>query len=253
MEQLQHFAPSAIEQQVEMTQEQYTAAVKHAADQIQSGINGVWGLGQRAVRMAYGASPHALAFVMILLNNLPQDAARQTHDWLKKAGITVNRPTAGSKMYWLTSTVRTIDGNEVELITTKKPGDEGFGLAKEKALAYVKTTPPMAIERKEGKAKSVKVLEGFARNRARDAVVATQKRLVKTDPDAARELNEFITHVDNEVSCLYDANGLRQSLAKVELTVANRAIEAMNEGRIDAETLLKVLSGDYKIVLEANE
>jgi hypothetical protein len=192
---------------------------------------------------------------MVLLNNLPQDAARQTHDWLKRAGLTVNRPMTGSKMYWLSAVQKevVIDGEKVvvDFITTKKPGEDGYGLAMEKALAFVKTTPPMAIERKEGKPKAQKVLEGPAKNRAREAIVSTMKRLQKKDVEAAREINELINTIDDHELCLYDELGTRQKLAKVEYKVANTAIEAMNDGRIDAETLLKVLSGEYKVVLEA--
>jgi hypothetical protein len=252
MEQLmQPLAPTQVEQEVVMSVEAYTEAVKAAAIQLSAGINAVWTLGQRAVKMAYGGSEYAHDYVLALLNNLPQDAARQTHDWLKKSGITVNRPLTGSKLYWLSYKEDVIGDKTVKLITAKKPGEDGFGYAKEKAILYVKTTPPMALERKEAKARAVTTIDKSvpAKNRAREAIVAAMKRTQKKDPDAAREINDLITSVDDQRSCLYDAHGLRQKLADVELKVANRAIEAMNNGVIDAETILKVLSGDYKVTL----
>lgn len=252
MENLINMEAPAVVQEQAMSVEAFTEAVKAAATQLQAGINAVWVLGQRAVRMAYGGSEYAHDYVLALLNNLPQDAARQTHDWLKKAGITVNRPMVGSKLYWLSATDAVIDDKPVRLIIVKKPGDDGFGYAKEKALLYVKTTPPMAIERKEAKPKAPTVVDKSvpAKNRAREAIVKAMQRTQKKDPDAAREINDLINTVDAQQSCLYDAHGMRQKLADVELKVANRAVEAMNNGVIDAETILKVLSGDYKVVLE---
>lgn len=248
---LQLIAPTQQTVEVEMTVEQYTAAVQRAAASIQSGINQVWTLGQKAVRMAYGASPYAAKFIEVLINELPKSAQAPTYDWLKKAGIEINRPLPGSKLYYCGGREAEIDGKTVQLITTKKPGEDGFGLAKERALEYVKTRPPMAIEKKEAKVKPVKVIEGPVKNRVRDALVRTMKRVQKDgDADAAREINDLITTTDANESCLYDANGLRQKLEKIELKVAHKAIEAINEGTVDAETILKVLSGDYKVVLE---
>lgn len=248
MEQLINLqSPSVLEQRVEMSVAEYTEAVKRAAGHFETGINMVWQLGTRAVKMAYGGSKYAPDFVAALLNNLPQDAARQTFDWLKKAGINVNRPQLGSKLYWLS-----ISGTEeAPIITARIPGSEGYGLVMEKALHYVKTTPPIAMERREGKgAKAVKVLSGPAKNRANEAIIKAMKRLQKDDPDAAREVNDWLTTIDAQQSCLYDASGTRQKLADVELKVANEAISAINNGVIDADTILKVLSGNYKVVLE---
>lgn len=253
MENLQQLAPEplpAIVSEQEMTLEQFTARVQVAATKIQSGINDLWGLGQKAVKMAYGASPFAAKFIEVLINELPKSAQAPTFDWLKKAGIEINRPLPGSKLYYCSGAEREIDGKVVQLVTTKKPGQDGFGLAKERAIEYVKTRPPMAIDKKEAKVKPVKVIEGPVRNRVRDAMVKLVKRTQKDDPEAAREINDLISTVDNLESCLYDANGLRQKLEKVELKVATKAVEALNEGVIDAETILKVLSGEYKVVLE---
>jgi hypothetical protein len=244
MENLINNVPPVIEQQVEMSVEQYTAAVQAAATQLQAGTNAVWQLGIRAVKMAYGGSQYAHDFVLALLNNLPQDAARQTHDWLKKAGITVNRPMSGSKLYWLSSVDRDMDGLTIKFITAKKPGEDGYGLTMEKAVHYVKTTPPMALERKEGKPKAVKVLVGAAKNRAREAVVSTMKRLQKTDLDAARELNEFVTTMDNTVSAFYNANGLRQALDVKETLLVERLLSTLAKGDYDA-----ILAGEAEITL----
>lgn len=243
----------AIVVEVEMSVEAYTAAVQRAATQIQSGINAVWGLGQKAVKMAYGCSPFAGKFVEILINELPKSAQAPTYDWLKKAGIEINRPLPGSKLYYCGGTESVIDGKPVTLITTKKPGQDGFGLAKERAIEYVRTRPPMAIEKKEAKVKPVKVIEGPVKNRVRDALVKTMKRVQKDDAEAAREINELITNTDLMESCIYDANGMRQKLEKIELKAALKVVEALNEGAIDAETLLKVLSGDHKVVLEERD
>jgi hypothetical protein len=250
---LQLIAPASVTVEAEMSVEQFTAAVRRAADSIQTGINGVWTLGQRAVKMAYGCSPYAAKFIEVLINELPKSAQPPTFDWLKKAGIVINKPLPGSKLYYCGGVERVMveGGDAVQLVTVKKPGDDGFGIAKERAIEYVKTRPPMAIEKKEAKVKPVKVIEGPVKNRVRDALVRTMKRVQKDgDADAAREINDLITTTDANESCLYDANGMRQKLEKVELKVASKAIEAINEGTIDAETILKVLSGDYKIVLE---
>lgn len=248
---LQLIAPTQQTVEAEMTVEQFTAAVQRAAAQIQSGINAVWTLGQKAVKMAYGCSPFAAQFIEVLINELPKSAQAPTFDWLKKAGITINRPLPGSKLYYCSRTDAKVDDRDVHLVTVKKPGQDGFGLAKERAIEYVKTRPPMAIEKKEAKVKPVKVIEGPVKNRVRDVLVKAMKRVQKDgDAEAAREINDLITTTDANESCLYDANGLRQKLEKVELKVASKAIEAINEGVIDAETILKVLSGDYKVVLE---
>jgi hypothetical protein len=255
MENLINDAPTALVQEQVMSVEAFREAVKAAAIQLQSGINAVWNLGSRAVQMAYGGSQYAHDYVEALLNNLPADAARQTHDWLKKAGIAVNRPLSGSKLYWL-SFKELVDPNgiakPVKLITVKKPGEDGFGFAKEKALLYVKTTPPMAMERKDAKPKAPTTIDKSvpAKNRAREVLVATMKRVQKKDAEAAREINELINTADNQQSCFYDGLGYRQVLDKAELKVVNRAIEAMGNGVIDAEIILKVLSGDFKVVLE---
>jgi hypothetical protein len=247
MEQLINGTPVHAEVQAEISIEAFTAQVQAAATQLQAGINSVWLLGQRAVKAAYGCSPFAHDMVLALLNNLPQDAARQTHDWLKKAGILVNRPMTGSKLYWLSAVEKELDGQMVKVVTVKKPGEDGYGLASEKAQHYVKTTPPMALERKEGKPKAVKVLEGPAKNRAREAIVAAMKRTQKKDPDAAREINEIINTVDAQQSCIYDAFGQRIKLEKVELKVLDAILGAMNEGKVNAETLLKIASGEYEL------
>ena len=253
MENLINSTPPAIEAQAEMSVEAFTAQVKQAAISLQSGINAVWMLGQRAVKSAYGCSPFAYDMVLALLNNLPHDAARQTHDWLKKAGITVNRPMTGSKLYWLSAAEKELDGAMVKIITLKKPGEEGYGYASEKAQLFVKTTPPMAMERKEGKPKAPTTIDKSipAKNRARELIVSAMKRAQKKDADAAREINEIINTVDAQQSCIYDAGGQRIALQPVELKVADTILSAMNEGRIDAETLLKIASGEYKVVLEA--
>lgn len=241
--------PALIAEQ-EMTVEQFKAAVSRAATQIQTGINAVWGLGIKAVKMAYGGSQYSHDYVEALLNGLPSDAARQTHDWLKKAGITVNRPVAGSKLYWLSFSTKKVGDDEVKFITSKKPGDEGYGLTMEKAIEFVKTRPPMAIERREAKPKGVKTLTGAAKNRAREAMVKTMKRLQKDDLEAARELNEIITTVDNTVNAFYDVNGLRQSLDAHEEVLVRKVLSSVAMKSIDAETILKVLSGEYKLILE---
>lgn len=242
----------AIVAEQEMTLEQFKARVAQAAVQIQTGINAIWGLGIKAVKMAYGGSGYAKPFVEALLNDLPADAARQTFDWLKKAGITVNRPNPGSTLYWCSTVEKKVGDTMVEFITTKKPGEDGYGLAMEKAIEFVKTRPPMAIAKKEAKPKPVKVLTGAARNRAREAMVKTMKRLQKDDLEAARELNEIITTVDNTVSAFYDVNGLRQSLDNHEEVLVRKVLASVAMKSIDAETVLKVLSGEYKVVLEEN-
>jgi hypothetical protein len=248
---LQQIAPTAQIAEVEMSVEAYTAAVIAAANAIQTGINGIWTLGQRAVKAAYGGSVHAPAMVLALLNNLPADAARQTFDWLKKAGLTVNRPQVGSTLYWLSTKPAKVNDVDVELITAKKPGDEGFGLAKEKAIEYVKTTPPMALVRKETKARAPKVLVGAAKNRAREAVVKTLKRLQKEDPDAARELNDFVSTVDDLNSCLYDAQGQRMKLEATEMLLVRRLLKVIDEQSVPIATLDAVLSGDVEIEIKA--
>lgn len=253
MENLINNAPIAIVQEQEMSVEAFTMAVKAAAVQLQSGINAVWMLGQRAVKMAYGGSEYAHDYVLALLNELPQDAARQTHDWLKKAGIAVNRPLTGSKLYWLSAVEKELDGKTIKFITAKKPGDDGFGYAKEKALLYVKTTPPMAIERREAKPKAPTTVDKSvpAKNRAREALVAAMKRVQKKDAEAAREINEIINTVDATQSCLYTAAGSRIKLEASELLVLDSLLTAMNEGRVKADDLLKVASGEYELNVAA--
>jgi hypothetical protein len=249
MDQLMQPNPPAIVAESEMTLGAYTEAVKAAATQLQAGINAVWQLGTRAVKMAYGGSPYALQFAMALLNNLPADAARQTHDWLKKAGIAVNRPLAGSKMYWVSAVEKEVDGQPVSFITVKKPGDDGFGYAKEKALLYVKTTPPMAIERKDAKPKAPTTVDKSVpvKNRAREVMVAAMKRAQKKDPDAAREINEIINTVDSTQSCFFNDHGERVKLEPIELKVLDAVLKAMNEGTVNADALLKVASGEYEL------
>lgn len=249
MENLMQPTPPAIVAEAPMTVEQFTEAVKHAATQLQSGIMQVWQLGQRAVKMAYGGSEYAEGYTLALLNNLPADAARQTHDWLKRAGINVNRPIVGSKLYWLSGTTRKIDGKDVVLITAKKPGEEGYGLTAEKALLFVKTTPPMAIERKEGKAKTARVPEGLIKDRARDAVVKTQKRLTKTDADAAKFLNDFISTMDDRVGVFYDDLGQRQKLDTPEVKLVQALLKGIATKSIPLTTLQLILSGDVDLVV----
>lgn len=246
---LMQLNPPTIEAEAAMSVEAFTEAVKAAAIQLSAGINAVWVLGTRAVKMAYGGSEYAHDFVEALLNNLPQDAARQTHDWLKKAGITVNRPLTGSKLYWLSSVDKELDGKTIKFITAKKPGDDGFGYVKEKALLYVKTTPPMALERKEGKPKAPTAVDKSipAKNRAREVIVAAMKRTQKKDAEAAREINDLITQVDGQQSCMFNDHGERVKLEAVELKVLGAVLKAMNEGTINAETLLKVASGEYEL------
>lgn len=246
---LQLMQPTAVVAEAEMTLEQFQSQVQVAATRIQSGINMIWDLGQRAVRMAYGASPHAAAFVLCLLNDLPADAARQTHDWLKKAGITVNRPMPNSKLYWLSDVERKIDGKDVKLITSKKPGEDGFGFAKEKALLYVKTTPPMAIEKKDAKPKGVKVLEGLAADRARKALEKTHDRLKKDDPIAANILNDAIGLMGDMKSAFYDATGQRQALDEKEVKLVDSVMRCIANNDANLDTLLKVLSGEYEVAL----
>jgi hypothetical protein len=253
MENLMQPNPPAIVQEQVMSVEAFTEAVKAAAIQLHSGINAVWMLGQRAVKMAYGGSEYAHDYVLALLNELPQDAARQTHDWLKKAGIAVNRPLTGSKLYWLSAVDAVIDDKAVKLITVKKPGEDGFGYAKEKALLYVKTTPPMAIERKDAKPKQPTVVDKSvpAKNRAREVIVAAMKRVQKKDAEAAREINELINTADAMQSCIYNDHGERVKLEPVELKVLDAVLRAMNEGTIKADDLLKVASGEYEFNVTA--
>jgi hypothetical protein len=253
MENLMQPNPPAIVQEQVMSVEAFTEAVKAAAIQLHAGINAVWMLGQRAVRMAYGGSEYAHDYVLALLNELPQDAARQTHDWLKKAGIAVNRPLTGSKLYWLSATDASVDDKAVKLITVKKPGEDGFGYAKEKALLYVKTTPPMAIERKDAKPKQPTVVDKSvpAKNRAREVIVAAMKRVQKKDAEAAREINELINTADAMQSCIYNDHGERVKLEAVELKVLDAVLRAMNEGTIKADDLLKVASGEYELNVPA--
>jgi hypothetical protein len=253
MENLMQPNPPAIVQEQVMSVEAFTEAVKAAAIQLHSGINAVWMLGQRAVKMAYGGSEYAHDYVLALLNELPQDAARQTHDWLKKAGIAVNRPLTGSKLYWLSAVDAVIDDKAVKLITVKKPGEDGFGYAKEKALLYVKTTPPMAIERKDAKPKQPTVVDKSvpAKNRAREVIVAAMKRVQKKDAEAAREINELINTADAMQSCIYNDHGERVKLEPVELKVLDAVLRAMNEGIVKADDLLKVASGEYELNVPA--
>lgn len=245
---LQLMQPTAIVAEAEMTLEQFKAQVQQAATQIQSGIFRVWDLGQRAVRMAYGASPYAHDFMLCLLNDLPADAARQTHDWLKKAGIAVNRPMPNSKLYWLSGTERKIDGKDVTLITTKKPGEDGFGLAKEKALLYVKTTPPMAIEKKDAKPKGIKVLEGAAKDRARKALEGAKKRLDKDDPQAAAVLNDLLADVGEKQAAFYDENGLRMRLDEAECKLIRDVLAARDNAEV-REMIRKVATGEYEVTV----
>lgn len=245
--------PPAIVQEQVMSVEAFTMAVRAAATQLQSGINAVWNLGTRAVQMAYGGSEYAHDYVVALLNELPADAARQTHDWLKKAGITVNRPLSGSKLYWLSAVEKELDGKTIKFITAKKPGDDGFGFAKEKALLYVKMTPPMAIEKKDAKPKAPTTIDKSvpAKNRARDAIVSAMKRVQKKDAEAAREINELINVADNLQSCIYNDHGERVKLEPTELKVLDALLRAMNEGTVKADDLLKVASGEYELNVTA--
>lgn len=249
MENLQQVAPTSVVAEAEMSVEAFTAAVQAAATQLQAGINAVWTLGGRAVRMAYGGSPHAEKFVEVLLNELPADAARQTYDWLKKAGLAVNRPITGSKLYWLSSVESVINGQTVALITAKKPGEDGFGYAKEKALLYVKTTPPMKLERKEAKAKAPKVVNKAipARQRAIEAASKTRQRLQKDDPEAAAELNELVTMAAETFSAFYDENGRRMRISEAECEMIRELLNR-RDSEEDREMIRKVISGEYEVV-----
>lgn len=159
----------------------------------------LWKIGQQCVYKAYSSADGGQAFVQYALDTLPEFARKALVVYFKKAGILVNAPVQGSKRYTIPN----------KCVLDPKH--------QSKAFEFVRTTPVMAIEQREGKkAKAPKVLAGTAFERAREALEKAHKSLIermkKDDPDAAALVNNLLVEVQENV--YFDNRGRRNVVSK---------------------------------------
>jgi hypothetical protein len=179
----------------------------------------LWKVGQQAVYKAYSSADGGQAFVQYALDTLPEFSRKALVVYFKKAGLLVNAPAQGSKRY------------TVPAKCVLDPKHQA------KAFEFVRTTPVLSIEQREGKkAKAPKVLTGTAFERAKEALSKAHKslieRLKKDDPEAGALVNNLL--VETQENVYFDAKGRRNALSKdqvelIELILSGEADVTVSE------------------------
>lgn len=111
--------------------------------------------------------------VVYLMANAPKFAQSALYTWFKRMGVNIDRPSAGSKTFY------------VQGVVDKT--------AQARMLEKAKKTPVLVTEVKEPRAKKPVELVGKPEDRAAKALAALIVRLKDKDPEAAAVLNDRMT------------------------------------------------------------
>lgn len=155
-------------------------------------------VGQYAVKAAYANGD--LDPSQYLMDNLPKYMQNAMFSWLKRAGLDIAKPEAGSARYTV-----------IQVIDQKRQA---------KAFQFIESTPVLATEHIVTKDKTVKPLEGTVAERLQKAVHSMVSRLKERDPETAALLNDIYASENQSFkSCLFHEDGAYEILDQAELEV----------------------------------